>query len=134
MIIAACIVTGGTAFGIVVATTWGEFEYTNSYFYKPEAPLQIEKLNLNTDIGQINIIVRKRNKNVNISIIDDGKGINQDNIENIFKPYYTSKVKGTGLGLFVVREIIQAHNGRIYCSSDLDKGSKFTISLPVVSE
>ena len=55
MIVAACIVTGGTAFGVVVAATWGEYEYTESYYYKPGAPSALEKLNFNSDIGQINI-------------------------------------------------------------------------------
>jgi len=55
MIVAACIVTGGTAFGVVIATTWGEYEYADSYYYKPGAPLPIERLNLICDIGKINV-------------------------------------------------------------------------------
>ncbi len=55
MIVAACIVTGGTAFGVVIATTWGEYEYAAYYYYKPSIPSSVEKFNLNSDIGQINI-------------------------------------------------------------------------------
>jgi hypothetical protein len=55
IIVAACIVTAGTAFGVVVAATWGQFEYSDSYYYKPGAPSPIEVLNFNSDIGQINI-------------------------------------------------------------------------------
>lgn len=55
MIVAACIVTGGTAFGVVIAATWGEYRYSDSYSYKPEAPTSVERININSDIGQINI-------------------------------------------------------------------------------
>lgn len=55
IIVAACIVTGGTAFGVVVAATWGEYEYAESYYYKPGVPSPVERLNFNSDIGQINI-------------------------------------------------------------------------------
>lgn len=55
MVIAACIVFGGTAFGIVIATTWGEYEFTDSYQYNPDISSPIEKLNVISDIGQVNI-------------------------------------------------------------------------------
>jgi len=55
MVVAACIVLGGTSFGIVIATTWGEYEYTDSYYYKPSTSSPIEKLNIISDIGQVNI-------------------------------------------------------------------------------
>jgi len=84
--------------------------------------------------GSIEIIVKKRNKNIHISIVDNGKGIHSDNLKNIFRPYFTNKVKGTGLGLFTVREIVHSHKGRIYCSSEINKGSRFMVSLPVVIE
>ena len=55
MVVAACIVLGGTSFGIVIATTWGEYEYADSYYYKPSISSPIEKLNIISDIGQVNI-------------------------------------------------------------------------------
>ena len=55
MIVASCIVLGGTSFGIVIATTWGEYEYADSYYYNPSIPSSIEKLNIISDIGQVNI-------------------------------------------------------------------------------
>jgi hypothetical protein len=55
MVVAACIVLGGTSFGIVIATTWGEYEYADSYHYKPSISSPIEKLNIISDIGQVNI-------------------------------------------------------------------------------
>lgn len=55
MIVASCIVLGGTSFGIVIATTWGEYEYADSYHYAPSNVSLIEKLNIISDIGQVNI-------------------------------------------------------------------------------
>jgi len=52
-IISALIMTGGVNFGMVVATTWGEFEYSNTYFFKPSSPSPVEKVSINGDIGSI---------------------------------------------------------------------------------
>jgi PAS domain S-box-containing protein len=84
------------------------------------------------DKGNIDVFVRKRNKKVNISIEDDGQGIKSENLQNVFKPYFTTKDKGSGLGLFIVREIVRAHHGRVYCTSSDDQGTRFTVSIPAI--
>ena len=56
---AACIVTGGTAFGVLIFTTWGELNYENTYYYKPSAPSPIEQININCDIGAVLIKYNK---------------------------------------------------------------------------
>ncbi len=53
IIVAACVVAGGTAFGVLVFTTWGEIEYENTYLYKPSSPSSIERININADIGSV---------------------------------------------------------------------------------
>ncbi|MFX0001142.1 MAG: hypothetical protein ACFE9Q_12145 [Candidatus Hodarchaeota archaeon] len=55
IVVAACIVTGGTAFGVLIATTWGEYRYSNTYYYTPGAPSPIEELGVLCDVGKINI-------------------------------------------------------------------------------
>ncbi len=68
---------------------------------------------------------------VKISIADSGHGIAPEEKEKIFEPFFTTKENGTGLGLSIVHKIIETHNGLIKVESDLDRGSTFTLFLPV---
>ena len=65
-----------------------------------------------------------------IMISDTGSGISPDMIGSIFDPFFTSKEKGTGLGLTIAHKIAQAHGGRILVESAVGKGTEFTITLP----
>lgn len=73
------------------------------------------------------------NKNAVITVEDTGTGIDENNIQKIFDPFYTTKNvgKGTGLGLAVVYGIIKKHNGTIKVESKLGQGTKFIITLPL---
>lgn len=62
---------------------------------------------------------------------DTGGGIPADKLENIFDPFFTLKENGTGLGLFTTYRIIQEHEGSIEVESSLEKGTRFTICLPI---
>lgn len=84
------------------------------------------------DHGKITINIRKRNKNITIHIEDNGSGIKSDNIQNVFKPYFTTKDKGSGLGLFIVREIVHAHHGKVSCTSSGLEGTRFIVSIPAI--
>lgn len=66
-----------------------------------------------------------------ISIADTGGGIPREQINHIFEPFYTTKKKGTGLGLMIVRRIVQQHRGHIELESDVGKGTTFRISFPL---
>src|SRR5437867_13015441 len=67
-----------------------------------------------------------------ITIRDSGEGIRAEDIPHVFDPFFTTKDYGTGLGLSVVHGIIQEHRGQIEVESELDKGTAFHISLPLV--
>lgn len=69
---------------------------------------------------------------VRIGICDTGTGIDQDKLATIFDPFYTTKEdgKGSGLGLFITRQIIEDHEGKIEVESDHGEGTTFTITLP----
>ncbi|MBU2647370.1 PAS domain-containing sensor histidine kinase [bacterium] len=67
---------------------------------------------------------------LNISVMDSGVGIAPENLTKIYDPYYTTKQSGTGLGLAVVHNIVEAHGGKMMVDSQPGNGSVFTISLP----
>ena len=86
--------------------------------------------------GKITIKSEIKHNEVQISFIDNGKGIPEHDISNLFNKY-TSQAKkfrqvGTGLGLYLSKQIIEIHGGSIIVESEENKGSKFTFSLPLV--
>jgi two-component system, sporulation sensor kinase E len=66
-----------------------------------------------------------------VSVADTGGGIPQEQLNRIFEPFYTTKKKGSGLGLMIVQRIVRAHNGRIELESNVGKGTTFRIWLPL---
>jgi two-component system sensor histidine kinase HydH len=70
---------------------------------------------------------------IEVEVADTGKGINHDDLDGIFDPYFTTKPSGTGLGLAIVHKIIEAHLGQIKVRSTPGKGTAFTISVPIQS-
>ena len=71
---------------------------------------------------------------VRICIADNGTGINEEVLQNIFNPFFTTKPvgKGTGLGLSISYQIIvETHKGKIYCNSELGKGTSFVVEIPI---
>jgi two-component system sensor histidine kinase PilS (NtrC family) len=66
-----------------------------------------------------------------LDIVDKGEGIPADVLPRIFEPFFTTKEKGTGLGLATVRRIIEDHGGEIMVESTVQKGTKFTLVLPI---
>ncbi len=81
--------------------------------------------------GTLKVSTRLKGPVVEITIADTGAGIPRDTIRNLFTPFFTTKSKGLGLGLFIAREIIELHKGRIELSSVENKGSCFAVILPV---
>ncbi|MBA4406909.1 hypothetical protein C0389_06510 [bacterium] len=81
--------------------------------------------------GQISVEVAERKGNqIEIKFADNGSGISPDNLKRIFNLYFTTKSKGSGIGLSIVQKIISEHNGLISVQSEQNKGTVFTILLP----
>ena len=78
----------------------------------------------------INLDVEQRQKRVIITVDDNGTGIPEELYDRIFEPNFTSKTSGTGLGLTMVRKMVEDYKGEISVKSELEKGTTFTISLP----
>jgi nitrogen-specific signal transduction histidine kinase len=66
-----------------------------------------------------------------VDVIDNGPGVPAELSDRIFVPFFTTKPKGSGLGLPIVRKIVDAHEGRIDLSSSVDTGTRFRVTLPV---
>jgi signal transduction histidine kinase len=66
-----------------------------------------------------------------VVISDQGSGMDQATLQRIFEPFFSKKRRGTGLGLAIVRQIVEQHEGRISAESEVGKGSRFTIDLPL---
>jgi len=85
--------------------------------------------------GKITVRAREEDKKVVVDIEDTGQGIPEDKLGQIFNPFYTTKApgKGTGLGLFIVRQVVQRNRGNISVKSKVGQGTTFTLEFPVLS-
>jgi PAS domain S-box-containing protein len=80
--------------------------------------------------GELRLTLHRENSNQIITLSDNGPGISPEHESRIFEPFFTTKSRGTGLGLSIVKQIIEYHQGSIDVWSEVDIGTKFTISLP----
>jgi len=91
-----------------------------------------------TDCGYIGLEVEKKDNHILITVIDSGIGISKDELKKIFTKFYQAYTgedrnnEGTGLGLFISKEIVKKHNGEIWAESEIGNGSRFIIQLPYV--
>lgn len=82
------------------------------------------------DGGTISISTEKIPTGVEIRINDEGIGIEAEQLQNIFEPFYTTRKHGSGLGLTITYKLIEAHNGDIWAISTPGKGTTFSIQIP----
>jgi two-component system, NtrC family, sensor kinase len=81
--------------------------------------------------GKITVTVKPQGSMAVVEVSDNGRGIAPDHLPNIFRPFYTTKGDGTGLGLSLARRIVEDHHGRIDVSSALGRGTTFAVVLPL---
>jgi signal transduction histidine kinase len=81
--------------------------------------------------GAVRVELGARDDCASVVVSDTGRGIPPQNLANIFRPFYTTKGNGTGLGLSLARRIVEEHHGRIEVASRVGKGSKFEVILPL---
>jgi signal transduction histidine kinase len=80
--------------------------------------------------GEIRLVGRDEAGWVEVAVEDDGRGIEPADRARVFQPYFTTKPRGTGLGLFVCRQIVEERGGRIGFESELGLGTTVTVRLP----
>ena len=96
-------------------------------------------LNYTPQKGRVLVSACVQNEYIKISIADNGFGIAPEDMDRIFNRFYrvknskTRDVIGTGLGLPIVKSIVDAHHGRIQVESQVDEGSTFSVYLPVAA-
>lgn len=111
----------------------------NEYMIECE-PNQLKQLFINiiknaieasTCGGSVSVFLNKKeNEKVSITVKDYGCGISKERLKKVGEPFYSSKEKGTGLGLTVSYKIVQSHNGTIQFNSEKNKGTEVNIELP----
>ena len=92
-------------------------------------------IKFNNKNGMVSINMKREENNILITIIDTGVGINKEAINKIFDKFYqedtSHATNGNGLGLSIVKKIIELHGGTIQCDSIVSKGTKFTVTIPL---
>lgn len=83
-----------------------------------------------TEEGQIKVRAKKHRKKVYLSIADTGRGMSAKELDRVFDPFFSGKKGGMGIGLYLTKKIIEAHDGKIRCESQLGKGTTFFIQMP----
>ena len=81
--------------------------------------------------GTVRVTVFEQGDNAVVTVSNTGRGIPAEHLPNIFRPFYTTKGNGTGLGLSLARRIVEEHHGQIEVASSAGKGTTFTVVLPV---
>lgn len=103
-------------------------------------PVQIHQVILNlllngiqaiSDSGIVSARLRRAGHCAVICVTDTGAGIAQDNLQKIFKPFFTTRKEGTGLGLPMAKSIVDSHGGRITVKSEVGHGTQFDVWLPI---
>jgi signal transduction histidine kinase len=84
--------------------------------------------------GEITLLARAESKEVVLDVIDTGNGMTPEVLAKAFRPFFSTRSGGTGLGLATTRRMIAAHGGTIDVQSEVGKGTKFTIRLPAIRE
>ena len=107
-----------------------EVEHDSDQIHQVLLYLLLNAVQAMEQTGTVRVEISSREDCACVVVSDDGRGIPAHNLPNIFRPFYTTKGNGTGLGLSLARRIVEDHHGRIDVSSVMGKGSQFTVVLP----
>jgi len=83
------------------------------------------------DARRIDLFVENGGNDATVRIRDNGCGIGADKIERVFNPFFTTKEKGTGLGMAIAKKVVEAHEGQISVASEPGRGTEFRVTLPL---
>jgi len=112
------------------AADLAEVEHDSDQIHQVFLNLLLNAVQATDGPGTVSVDVGSRGDFATVDVTDTGRGIPPKYLPNIFRPFFTTKGNGTGLGLSLARRIVEEHHGRIEVSSIEGKGSKFTVLLP----
>jgi hypothetical protein len=107
-----------------------EVEHDSDQIHQVLLNLLLNAVQAMEGAGTVRVEIGSRDDFARVLVSDTGRGIPPQNLPNIFRPFYTTKGNGTGLGLSLARRIVEEHHGLIEVSSVVVKGSKFEVVLP----
>jgi signal transduction histidine kinase len=84
--------------------------------------------------GQVIVSVQRQNNDVLVKITDNGPGISPKIKDKLFTKFVTGSKSGTGLGLYICKNIIEKHGGKIWAENNQDKGATFSFTVPIKQE
>ena len=108
-----------------------EIEHDSDQIHQVMLNLLLNAIHAIDGNGKIAVTVELQGTNAVIEVADNGRGISPDLLPNIFRPFFTTKGDGTGLGLSLALRIIEDHQGRIDVTSAVGKGTTFSVVLPL---
>ncbi len=108
-----------------------EVEHDSDQIHQVLLNLLLNALQAMDANGKISVTVKPLGSAAVVEVSDNGRGIAPDHLPNIFRPFYTTKGDGTGLGLSLARRIVEDHQGRIDVTSAVGKGTTFAVMLPL---
>ncbi|HET6181605.1 MAG TPA: ATP-binding protein [Candidatus Sulfotelmatobacter sp.] len=108
-----------------------EVEHDSDQIHQVLLNLLLNSLQAIDKNGKITVSLKQQGSMAVVEVADNGRGIAPDHLPNIFRPFYTTKGDGTGLGLSLARRIVEDHHGRIDVTSSIGKGTIFAVVLPL---
>jgi signal transduction histidine kinase len=102
-----------------------------NYFKQLLLNLVLNAIQAMPDGGRLTLAARTERENLLLTVVDNGAGIPKEVLPRIFEPYFTTKTRGSGLGLVIARRIVEAHGGKLTAESEVGRGSRFQVSLPL---
>ena len=84
--------------------------------------------------GKVVVGTRRLLRNIKLWVRDSGSGVPAEVEDQLFEPFFSTKERGTGLGLYLIREIVMAHDGRVALRSIKPQGAQATVLLPRLRE
>jgi signal transduction histidine kinase len=115
---------------LVKAPDLPEVEHDSDRIHQVLLNLLLNAVQAMDGAGTVRVEIAAHGHSARVTVADTGRGIPEEHLAHIFRPFYTTRGNGTGLGLSLARRIVEDHNGRISVSSVVGQGSEFEVLLP----